>query len=337
MTHKSFNKPFVVAGLTLCLMAGVMLPLCIARAAPPADMVPETGALRRAAVLATFTSTPTFTPTNTSTATLSPPPTETLPTDTPAPTLVVTLTKTVTPTDAPSPSPTQTPTQTPVPTFTPAPTEEQGQEDTPVPAATLTAEAASTEAVTPTPTDTPTSTPAVAPTEAPPPTGVPTPTLDIEAVLRENWPLAAGGCVAAVAFALGVLLILLALRRRKPKPKLPPKPRPEVAAPGAYLESVGTAGGPRRFPLKPDGVTIGRAQENDLVITQDFPGWDTISRHHARIYQHAGYWAVEDLGSMNGVWVNGRRTGRNLLEDGWQLRIGGVEFVFHAGVGEAAQ
>jgi pSer/pThr/pTyr-binding forkhead associated (FHA) protein len=103
------------------------------------------------------------------------------------------------------------------------------------------------------------------------------------------------------------------------------------------LESVGTAGGPRRFILKPGGITIGRAPDNEVVITQEFPGWDTISRKHARVYQQEGYWIVQDLNSMNGVWVNDKRTGLNLLQDGWQLRIGGVEFVFHADTGEGAQ
>ena len=102
-----------------------------------------------------------------------------------------------------------------------------------------------------------------------------------------------------------------------------------------YLESTSTPGGPLRFDLGPDGITVGRAPENDLIITQDFPGWETVSRSHARVYRQAGHWIVEDLDSMNGVYVNGRRTGRNLLRDGWRLGIGEVEFVFRAGTGEA--
>jgi pSer/pThr/pTyr-binding forkhead associated (FHA) protein len=100
---------------------------------------------------------------------------------------------------------------------------------------------------------------------------------------------------------------------------------------------VSAAGDTRRFVLKPDGVNMGRAPDNDVVITQEFPGWDTISHKHAYVYRQAGHWIVQDLGSTNGVWVNGKRTGLNLLQDGWQLRIGGVEFVFHAGAGEGAR
>jgi pSer/pThr/pTyr-binding forkhead associated (FHA) protein len=100
---------------------------------------------------------------------------------------------------------------------------------------------------------------------------------------------------------------------------------------------VDITGEARRFSLKPAGVSIGRAPDNDVVITQDLAGWDTVSRHHARIYQREGQWVVDDLDSENGVWVRDRRTGHNLLKDGWRLRIGGVEFIFHTGTGEAAR
>jgi len=130
----------------------------------------------------------------------------------------------------------------------------------------------------------------------------------------------------------------LALRRRQIKGPESTPPTTPVAPPppsvGSYLESIHTPGGPRRFDLKPDGVTIGRAQENDLVITQDFPGWETVSQRHAWVRQWAGRWTVEDIDSTSGIYVNGKRTGRNLLRDGWQLDIGGVEFVFRANTGE---
>lgn len=131
---------------------------------------------------------------------------------------------------------------------------------------------------------------------------------------------------------VATLILLIGRRiRRRLAPPSPPPPPPA----GPYLESTGTPGEPRRFYLNPEGVTIGRAPENNLVITEDFSGWETTSRQHARIYEQAGRWVVEDTGSMNGVCVNGRRTGRNVLRDGWRLSIGGVEFVFRASAGEA--
>jgi hypothetical protein len=134
--------------------------------------------------------------------------------------------------------------------------------------------------------------------------------------------------------ALALLLTLWALwrRRRHPEPS-PPPPAP----PGPYLESIATPGGPHRLHLKPDGATIGLAPENDLVITHDLDGWESVSRRHARIYTQAGRWIVQDLESTNGVYVNGRRTGRNLLRDGWRLSLGKVEFVFHISAEEEQQ
>jgi len=180
----------------------------------------------------------------------------------------------------------------------------------------------------PSPTRTPTTTPS--PTSTPPPTPSPTPTNTDKLV--KNGPVIAGGCLVLLVLLVGVALILWALRRKGPRAVTPPPP---PAPAGPYLESAGPAGSPRRLYLKPEGVTIGRGSENDLAITQDWPGWDTISQQHARIYEQAGRWIVEDLHSMNGIYVNGGRTGRNLLRDGWRLGIGGVEFVFHAGTGEA--
>jgi pSer/pThr/pTyr-binding forkhead associated (FHA) protein len=81
--------------------------------------------------------------------------------------------------------------------------------------------------------------------------------------------------------------------------------------------------------LKPDNNTIGRDPRNDIVIAQNLPGWDTVSPQHARIYRQDGRWILEDLDSMNGVYVNGQRTGRNLLHEGYRIGIGGVDFIFH--------
>jgi hypothetical protein len=146
-------------------------------------------------------------------------------------------------------------------------------------------------------------------------------------------------CLIPLLF-LGLLLTILALRRKRAKP-IPPSSAPPAAPPppttGPYLENAHTTDGPRRFGLKPDGVTIGRAPENDLVITRDFSGWETVSQRHAWVYQWTDHWIIEDIHSTNGIHVNGKRTGRNLLRDGWQIDIGGVEFVFRANVEETGQ
>jgi len=214
----------------------------------------------------------------------------------------------ISPPTSPTPE-TPTPTTAPEPTNTPSPT------------------------VMPPTSIPPSPTPPTPLTTPPAPSPTPTPTVGWYWFLIENKVWFGGGCLLLLLLILIVILILAAGRRarRQPEPSLPPSP---VVSP--YLETAGDPA-PRRFYLNPEGSTIGRAEENNLVITQDFVGWETVSRRHARIYEQAGRWIVEDTGSMNGVYVNKSRTGHNLLRDGWQLGIGGVEFIFHAGTGEARQ
>ena len=59
----------------------------------------------------------------------------------------------------------------------------------------------------------------------------------------------------------------------------------------------------REVLLDPKGVTLGRGSNCD--VTLDDKG---VSRNHARIYQDTfGRWVIEDLGSHNGVFVDGQR------------------------------
>jgi len=49
-------------------------------------------------------------------------------------------------------------------------------------------------------------------------------------------------------------------------------------------------------------VTIGRRKDNDIVIAEP-----TISSHHARILRKGEKFIIEDLGSTNGTFINGKR------------------------------
>ncbi|MGQ9467899.1 MAG: FHA domain-containing protein, partial [Anaerolineae bacterium] len=178
----------------------------------------------------------------------------------------------------------------------------------------------------PTATATPTAPPSPAATATP--SASPTPTRALGGMMKV-LPWVAGGC-GVVLLLLLVLLAAVFLRRRRPR-RPPPSPIPTRPMP-PRLEAR-AAGRPFSFVLQKASVTIGRAPDNDLVVSPDFPGWETVSRHHARIYRQGDRWIVEDLRSTNGIYVNGRRTGRNLLRDGWRLEIGRVAFVFHAGTG----
>ena len=58
----------------------------------------------------------------------------------------------------------------------------------------------------------------------------------------------------------------------------------------------------RAHALSGASVTIGRQDDND--ITLDHP---TVSRHHARLTWQGQAYRIEDLGTVNGTWVNGVR------------------------------
>ena len=88
-----------------------------------------------------------------------------------------------------------------------------------------------------------------------------------------------------------------------------------------------------RHPLLPPGFTIGRGSEADLRIND--PG---ISRQHARVVvstDEAGDIAIsiEDLGSTNGVIVNGQRVSNVPLDDGSRIEIGSTRMLVHSPVG----
>ncbi len=73
----------------------------------------------------------------------------------------------------------------------------------------------------------------------------------------------------------------------------------------AYLEMSGPAG-TGRIPLEGDRLTIGRDQSNDVVLPDDL----TVSRRHAMLEKLAAGWAVSDLDSTNGTFVNGEPLSR---------------------------
>lgn len=81
----------------------------------------------------------------------------------------------------------------------------------------------------------------------------------------------------------------------------------------------------REHALSDDDVTIGRALENDVVVTSR-----RVSREHARLRREGWRVILEDLGSTNGTFLNGERILNPAeLRDEDRIRIGDVTFVFH--------
>jgi predicted component of type VI protein secretion system len=58
----------------------------------------------------------------------------------------------------------------------------------------------------------------------------------------------------------------------------------------------------REFPLVSPTATVGRESINEIVFDDA-----EISRRHVRVTQLAGRYIIEDLGSTNGTFLNGRR------------------------------
>ena len=110
----------------------------------------------------------------------------------------------------------------------------------------------------------------------------------------------------------------------EPAPAPAPEPRERlVAAPGrAIFEAEGT-----RFTIPPTGAVVGRSSSCDVVLANP-----DVSRQHAQIaFDDVEGWIVEDLGSTNGVIVNGGRVDGSLrLSNGDQIKLGPVSGRFEA-------
>ena len=81
----------------------------------------------------------------------------------------------------------------------------------------------------------------------------------------------------------------------------------------------------KRMPVAPGGSVIGRSRECDIVL-QD----SNVSRRHAEVRPSGGdVWTIADLGSTNGVKVNGRAiTSATSLKPGDRITVGTVDVGF---------
>jgi len=105
------------------------------------------------------------------------------------------------------------------------------------------------------------------------------------------------------------------------------------AAPGATAGLliawlVGTSGALRGqdFRIQPGGGRIGRLASCGVCLPQgqEFG----ISKEHAEVRIGAGTCVLVDLNSANGTFVNGERITERALQDGDQVRLGLLEFVY---------
>ena len=79
----------------------------------------------------------------------------------------------------------------------------------------------------------------------------------------------------------------------------------------------------RRNVLGGARVVVGRSREADIVLADP-----NVSRRHAELRRDESGWHVVDLGSTNGIKVNGRRVDQAGLTPGDQITIGVTDLTF---------
>ena len=113
------------------------------------------------------------------------------------------------------------------------------------------------------------------------------------------------------------------------RPASPPRQAPPSRAPAPARREKG-AGAARKLvvtggtlqgttvPLAGVPITIGRADDSTLVLTDDY-----VSTRHARLVPRGDGWVLEDLGSTNGTYLGRQRvTDPVPVAIGAQIRVG---------------
>ncbi len=144
--------------------------------------------------------------------------------------------------------------------------------------------------------------------------------------------LAAGsGASPATRLAPSVSMVRMATELRPADP---------AGEPARLHQDVGPASGdllivasgqatPVTYPLRGGAITLGRSEENDVVLTEG-----GVSRRHARLERTERGWSVTDLGSTNGTFLEDNRLLPQTPEswaEGQTLRLGAYYLRWQAG------
>ncbi len=87
------------------------------------------------------------------------------------------------------------------------------------------------------------------------------------------------------------------------------------------LGELNPCGGGDPIPLLHEKLLVGRRSSCDISLR--FPN---VSSHHCELELKDGYWVVRDLGSKNGVKVNGERVESKFLMPGDVLHVAKHQF-----------
>jgi hypothetical protein len=97
----------------------------------------------------------------------------------------------------------------------------------------------------------------------------------------------------------------------------------ETPPPPPSMERAVLAGDDKRTVVSGDRFLVGRSRDCDLVL--DDPN---VSRRHLELRRDRAGWVAVDLGSTNGVKVNGRRVEEAPLESGDEIAVGVSQLTF---------
>jgi Protein of unknown function (DUF3662)/FHA domain len=108
---------------------------------------------------------------------------------------------------------------------------------------------------------------------------------------------------------------------RAPAP--PTVETPDTPPPEPVREVVTLTVAGRTHEITKPSVVIGRSREADIRVSDV-----NVSRRHAELRQDGTAYVIVDLGSTNGLEVNGKRADRAKIRDGDRITIGSTEIVF---------
>ena len=94
-------------------------------------------------------------------------------------------------------------------------------------------------------------------------------------------------------------------------------------APGARLEFIAGPLTGQKIQLAEEITTLGSVAGNTVILAD--PG---VSKRHVGIRRVEGQFELADLGSTNGVYVNGQKLPKKILAGGDIIRVGNSEAVF---------
>jgi pSer/pThr/pTyr-binding forkhead associated (FHA) protein len=97
-----------------------------------------------------------------------------------------------------------------------------------------------------------------------------------------------------------------------------------IEGPALVIRSGGGRTG-EAFQLDQEQTTIGRSPDCDIFLDDV-----TVSRRHAIVAQGDAGFTIEDLGSLNGTFLNRSRIDRDVLDNGDELQIGKYRLIFLA-------